>query len=171
MHASQRARAQQHRRLCHQAANTDSYAMFNLLTGLQLLERVEALLPAHRERLFAPTETLSMFMAQSLSAAGSCRQAVNDAAVKRLVAGLSPCSTSTRAYCQARARLPLAMVSTLARETGGIVEEGAAGWWQWQGRAVRLVDGATVTLPDTKLNQAAYPQSRSMRFASTRGCS
>ena len=61
--------------------------MFNLLTGPELLDRVEAVLPAHRERDFPPTETLSMFLAQSLSADGSCQQAVNDAAVKRLVSG------------------------------------------------------------------------------------
>jgi hypothetical protein len=30
------------------------------------------LLPAHRKRAFPPTETLAMFMAQSLSADGSC---------------------------------------------------------------------------------------------------
>ena len=53
--------------------------MFNLLTGPQLLDRVEGLLPEHRERLFAPTETLAMFLAQVLSADGSCQQAVNDA--------------------------------------------------------------------------------------------
>ena len=63
--------------------------MFNLLTGPKLLDRVEALLPDHREWEFPPTETLSMFLAQALSADGSCRQAVNDATVKRLVGGLS----------------------------------------------------------------------------------
>jgi len=53
--------------------------VFNLLTGPQLFDRVEALLPDHRERLFPPTETLSMFVAQVLSEDGSCQQAVNDA--------------------------------------------------------------------------------------------
>ena len=52
------------------------------------------------------------------------------------------------------------MISTLAREAGGMVAKGAAGGWHWQGR---LVDGATVTLPDTEANQAAYPQSRSQK--------
>ncbi len=33
--------------------------------------------------------------------------------------------------------------------------------WRWRGRPVRLVDGTTVTMPDTPANQAAYPQSRS----------
>jgi hypothetical protein len=30
--------------------------------------------------------------------------------------------------------------------------------WHWRGRAVRLVDGATVALPDTPDNQELYPQ-------------
>ncbi len=55
------------------------------------------------------------------------------------------------------------MISTLARQTGGIITEGAASWWHWQGRAVRLVDGATLTLADTEENQAAYPQSNSQK--------
>ena len=89
MHPIQRAATRQQRRLHHHVGNTDSYDMFNLLTGPKLLDQVEALLPNHREREFPPTETLSMFLAQALSADGSCRQAVNDAAVKRLVGGLS----------------------------------------------------------------------------------
>ena len=85
MHPSQSAPSGQMRRVAHHAANADSYALFNpLLTGPQLFDRLEAVLPEHRERLFPPTETLSMFLAQVLSADGSCRQAVNDAAVKRL---------------------------------------------------------------------------------------
>jgi hypothetical protein len=143
--------------------NTDSYALFNLLTGPQLLDRVEQLLPDHRERTFPPTETLSMFLAQVLSADGSCRQAVNDAAVKRLIGGLEPCSTNTSAYCQARARLPLTMATTLARETGAIIAEGAASWWHWRGRPVRLVDGASGTLADTQDNQEAFPQPGSQK--------
>jgi hypothetical protein len=145
------------------AGSADSYAMFNLLTGPQLLERVEALLPEHRERLFPPTETLSMFLAQALSADGSCRQVVNDAMVKRVIGGMKPGSTDTGGYCKARSRLPMSMVSTLAREAGGIVAKGAPSWWHWRSRRVRLVDGATVTLPDTQENQSAYPQSSSQQ--------
>jgi hypothetical protein len=137
--------------------------MFNLLTGPELFDRVEALVPEHRERLFPPTETLSMFLAQALSADGSCRQVVNDAIVKRVVGGMTPGSTDTGGYCKARARLPLSMVSTLAREAGGLLAQGAASCWHWQSRRVRLVDGATVTLADTEANQAAYPQPSSQK--------
>ena len=163
MHPSQRSGTRQVRRVRHYAENVDSYSMFNLLTGPRLLDRVEKSLPEHRERLFPPTETLSMFLAQSLSADGSCRQAVNDAMVKRVVNGLEPGKTNTGGYCKARARLPLPMISTLARETGRIIAKDAAPWWHWKGRRVRLVDGATVTLADTEDNQAAYPQSSSQK--------
>ena len=163
MNRSQPPAAGQQRRLEHHAHRADAYAMFNVLTGPQLLDRVEGLLPDHRERLFPPTETLSMFLAQVLCSDGSCQQVVNDAMVKRLVGGLTPGSTDTGAYCKARGRLPMKMVSSLARETGGLVAEGAAQWWHWRGRPVRLVDGATVTLADTEENQAAYPQSNSQK--------
>ncbi len=141
----------------------DALDFFNLLTGPQLRERVEALLPVHRERVFPPTETLAMFLGQALSPDGSCRQAVDDAAVQRLLAGLVPQSTNTRAYCQARARLPLPMMSTLTCEVGGLVAAAAPLGWHWQGRRVRLVDGTTVTLADTAENQAAYPQPKSQK--------
>lgn len=163
MHPSHSPARGQQRRIREYAGSADSYAMFNLLTGPQLLDQVEALLPDHRERLFPPTETLSMFLAQALSADGSCRQVVNDAMVKRVIGGMKPGSTDTGGYCKARARLPMSMVSTLAREAGGIIANGAPPWWHWRNRRVRLVDGATVTLPDTEENQAAFPQSSSQK--------
>lgn len=163
MHPSQRTSKQQQNRVRTHAADSDSYTFFNLLTGPDFLDQIEALLPEHRERLFSPTETLSMFLAQALSADRSCQSAVDDAAIKRLMGGLPICSTHTGAYCRARKRLPLEMVSTLARHTGGMMAERTPDAWHWRGRPVRLVDGATVALPDTADNQDDYPQPRSQQ--------
>ncbi|MEO8441969.1 MAG: IS4 family transposase, partial [Betaproteobacteria bacterium] len=160
MYANQKASTRQQHRVRSHARNSDSYAFFNLLTSEQLLGKVESLLPDHRERLFPPTEVLSMFMAQALDADRSCQKAVNEAAVKRLAGGLPRCSTHTGAYCRARKRLPLEMVRTLTRYAGQAITACAPDAWHWRGRPVRLVDGTTVTLPDTPANQAAYPQSR-----------
>ncbi|MGD8642225.1 MAG: IS4 family transposase [Gammaproteobacteria bacterium] len=144
--------------------NSDSYRFFNLLTSPELFSTVEGLLPEeHRERLFPPTETLSMFLAQAMSEDRSCQKAVNDAAIKRLVAGLTPCSTATGGYCQARHRLPLKMVSTLARYIGQQITSQSADHWRWHGKRVYLIDGTTVTLPDTAANQAVYPQQRGQK--------
>lgn len=163
MHPKRSARRYQQVRVRKQASNCDAYSFFNLLTHPELLDEVEALLPAHRERLFPPTETLSMFLAQVLSADGSCQHAVNEAAIKRLGNGLQVCSTYTGAYCRARQRLPMEMASTLVRKTGKLIAQTAPAAWHWQGRPVRLVDGTTVPMPDTAANQAAYPQPRSQK--------
>ncbi len=125
MHPNQRPATGQQRRVRHYASNTDCSAMFNLLSGPQLLDRVEKWLPDHRERLFPPKETLSMFVAQVSSADGRCQQVVDDAMVKRVIDGLKPVSTDKGGYCKARARLPVTMISTLARQAGGIIARGS----------------------------------------------
>lgn len=45
-----------------QRSNNDCYRFFNLLTSEGLLDKVEAQLPDHRERLFPPIETLAIFI-------------------------------------------------------------------------------------------------------------
>lgn len=138
--------------------NSNSYSFFNLLTSEELLDEVELLLPEHRERLFPPTETLSMFLAQALGSDRSCQKAVNDAAINRAVGGLPGCSTFTGGYCRARKRLPLKLISGLTRYSGQLIERQLPDEWRWQGRRTLLIDGTTVTMPDTKANQEAFPQ-------------
>lgn len=158
MHGNRRSRRYQQQRIRQRAQTIQSYDFFNLLTGPELLDRVDQQLPPHRERVFAPTETLSLFMGQALSPDASCQAVVNGHAVERLANGLTPCSTSTGAYCKARQRLPLALVESLVRQTGMLTAMRAPTTWQWRGRSVKLLDGSTVTMPDTPDNQARYPQ-------------
>jgi hypothetical protein len=54
-------------------------------------------------------------------------------------------------------------VAQLARETGQLITGDTPDGWHWQGRKVRLVDGATVKLADTDENQQAYPQPASQK--------
>ena len=153
----------QQQRIQQHARNSNAHAFFKLLADPALLHRAESVMPKHRQRLFPPTETLSMFLAQAMNADRSCQKAVNDFSIKRCCDGLSPSSMYTGAYCKARARLPVEMVSTLLRSTGSTMSNNASPSWRWMGRPVRLVDGTTVTLPDTAANQAAYPQSRGQK--------
>jgi hypothetical protein len=46
---------------------------------------------------------------------------------------------------------------------GRKLEEQAPDAWRWHGKRVVLVDGSTLSMPDTPANQQAYPQSRSQR--------
>lgn len=101
-----------------------------------------------------------MFLAQALNEDRSCQRIVNEAVIKRVGGGLSLCSTVTGGYCRARQRLPIEMVAGLARRTAERMDEHTPGIWRWRGRRVRIIDGTTVSMPDTPANQARYPQQR-----------
>ena len=104
-------RSEQHQcRIGRQIRQAGAVDFFNLLTGPQLLEMTEEHLPEHRERLYPPTVTLSMFMKQSLALDRSCQRAVDIWAGQRAAEGLSVQSIRTGGYCRARARLPLEMI-------------------------------------------------------------
>ena len=151
--------ARQQRQIARHVKKVDANHFFNLLTNAQLLEQVEAHLPQHRERKFSPTVTLAMFLGQVMSADGSCQNAVDEALVTRVLSGMTPGSASTSAYCQARARLPERMVSTLTQCTAALLNENTPQGWLWRGRHVKLVDGTTAMMPDTPENQVCFPQS------------
>lgn len=72
-------------------------------------------------------------------------------------------STDTSAYCQARSRLPEKLLEKLfcsvAQELVGKVTP----LEMWCGRHVKVIDGSTVSMPDTPLNQSAYPQPSSQK--------
>jgi hypothetical protein len=115
--------AEQQRRFAKRAQKVDANHFFNLLTDPRTLGIVEAQLPEHRERQFPPTVTLAMFLGQIMTSDGSCQNAVNEAIVARLLAGMNPGSVNTSGYCQARQRLPQEMVGTLARQSGALLGE------------------------------------------------
>ncbi len=163
MQITHTASKHQHSRVKAYRENSDSYSFFNLLTSDALLSEVEALLPEHRERLYPPTETLSMFLAQAMSADRSCQNIVNQATLQRIAEGLTARSTHTGGYCRARQRLPLSMVTRLTQHLGEQIDEQLPNEWRWGGRRVRIIDGTTVTMPDTTVNQASFPQQRGQK--------
>jgi hypothetical protein len=121
-------------------------------------QAVEEEVGAHRQRVFTPLVTLTTFIGQVLDADHSCRNAVAQVIAEQVAAGEEPCSSATGAYCKARQRLPEELLWRLMRESGQALEGQAEGEWKWKGRAVKLVDGTTVSMPDTGANQEAYRQ-------------
>jgi hypothetical protein len=111
-----------------------------------------------RERLFPPAVTVWTFLLQVLSPDGSCREAVTRLRAFQVAHGEAPCSPNTGSYCKARARLPEAVVACLAQEVGQRLSHSVPVRWRWKGRRVKLVDGSTVSMPDTPANQEEYPQ-------------
>jgi hypothetical protein len=110
-----------------------------------------------RDRIFTPLITLWAFLSQVLSPDHSCREAVARLIAFRVARGQKPCGPETGSYCKARQRLPLKVVTDLARGRARQLEEKTEDSWPWKGRSVHLVDGSTVSMPDTPANQKAFP--------------
>ncbi len=116
-----------------------------------------------RERIYTPWITLSMFLSQIVSSDASCADALERFQKYRADLGMPPVSDDAGSYCEARQRLPEAVVWELAQRCGRSIHEHAAGEWLFNGRPVKLIDGSTVLMPDTEANQAEYPQPESQK--------
>ena len=113
--------------------------------------------------VYTPAVTVWVFLSQCLSMDHSCREAVARLNAWRVASGRKPCSPDTGGYCTARDFLRESTCLTLVRETGADLEQEAPADWFWHGRRVLVVDGSTVTMPDTPANQAEYPQLASQK--------
>jgi hypothetical protein len=161
-HRSEAFGRQQHCARIHRHAKASAaLQFFNVLTGPELLQITEEHLPEHRERLYPPTVTLSMFLHQALAADSSCQAVVNAWAASRAAEGLSAHSVRTGGYCRARQRLPLSMVQALSRHSAQELARRTPEGWRWRGRSVKLLDGTGISMPDTPANQAIFPQPKS----------
>jgi hypothetical protein len=116
-----------------------------------------------RERIFTPQITLWTFLSQVLSQDHSCRDAVHRLIAYLVSRGRTACGPETDTYCKARKRLPLGVIRRLLDQTAGDLERDIPEDWLWKGRRVQLVDGTTVSMPDTVDNQRAFPQPRAQK--------
>jgi len=112
----------------------------------------------YRRRLFDPFVTLWTFLSQVLDSDKTCHNAVS-----RVIAWLAAedaeiPSVDTSAYCQARKRLPEKLLQRLFGQVAQGLEKQVSLEHLWCGRHVKVLDGSTVSMPDTPLNQKAYPQ-------------
>jgi hypothetical protein len=113
--------------------------------------------------IYTPAVTMWVFLSQCLSPDHSCREAVGRLAAWRVAQGRKPCSPDTGAYCAARDALPETACHDLVRRTGRELEAQSPAEWLWHSRRVRVVDGSTITMPDTPENQAEYPQAKTQK--------
>jgi DDE family transposase len=112
----------------------------------------------YRNRVFSPVTTIWGFLSQVLSEDHSCRDAVSRIIAHRAANGITVCSPNTASYCNARSRIPTSVLSTLARRTAEELQTSVDDQWKWNGCSVFILDGSSVSMPDTPENQAMYPQ-------------
>jgi putative transposase len=118
-----------------------------------------------KDAVYTPAVTLWAFLSQILfkGEQRSCLAAVSRVCVLLVALSREPCAKNSGAYCRARAKIPVAVVRRLAVEVAAAAEQRIPQDWLWRGRHVKLVDGTTLSMPDTAANQAAYPQPASQQ--------
>jgi len=122
--------------------------------------------------------TIWTFLTQVLGPDRCCRAAV--AKLLAMLASLDECCSKTDAavgqtaragqydaedvapdtgpYCKARERLPVGLLTRLARRAGNDLHKRYPSGRLLGGRRVKIVDGTVVSMPDTPENQARFPQ-------------
>ena len=112
------------------------------------------------DAVYTPAMTLWAFLSQVLfkDEQRSCVAAVARVVVVLVALERGPCSGNTGAYCRARSKLSEKVIHRITVEVADGCERQVDQEWLWHGRHVHLVDGTTVSMPDTPQNQEAYPQ-------------
>lgn len=143
--------------LVHFSDPSDDF--FSRVIGTQELAAIVARhVKVFRRRIFSPLDTLRLFVGQMLSADGACQDVVARRLSERVEQGETQNTLNTASYCEARARLPVAIPRELCGKIGAALESRAPEHWRWQGRSVKLFDATVISMPDTPSNQQAYPQ-------------
>lgn len=126
-----------------------------------------------RACFWTPAVTVLTFLRQVLHGNCSCRQAVAMALAqtvsRELTQGGGPSeamSGEPGAYSQARQHLPRSAFEEINQSVIGTVRAAVGQERLWCGRRVAIVDGSSVSTPDTSELQKAFPQPKSQR----KGC-
>jgi hypothetical protein len=144
--------------LQHQFLQDGNLPFSDVLSSELIEQAMTALQARWVDCIYTPLVTLCVFLGQVLSADHSCRAAVARLIANRVARKERACSAETSAYCQARKRLPEEFFSQIAPQVGRQLDANAKSDWLWKNRRVYIFDGATVSMPDTRENQQAYPQ-------------
>jgi len=134
-----------------------------LLPESVIVQTIKELKIKYKERLFDPVVTLWAFLSQVLDNDKSCHNAVSKVIAYLAGSGVEIPSTDTSAYCQARSRLPEKLLEKLFGQVAQSLEEQVTTEYLWCGRNVLVIDGSTVSMPDTVENQLAYPQPKTQK--------
>ena len=137
--------------------SSDGLPFQSSLSRKEIINAISEIYYRDRYNFFPPEVTVWLFLSQKLE------NKTLDAIVAKLIAllasqGKETPSSNTAAYSQALSKLTEKLLSDLARNSAKNVEEEIPSAWLFQNRPLKLMDGTTVSMPDTADNQNAYPQ-------------
>ena len=153
--------ANSHPKLILEAMKSTSGLPFSeVLTQEIIADSINAIEYRNRYNFYPPDLTLWAFLSQVFDDDQSLEAAVARVIAFHVSRGQEAPSSNTAAYSKARSRLPEEVVSNLVRKSGEQMEASIPDDWLWSKIKLhlKLLDGTTVSMPDTPENQALYPQ-------------
>lgn len=118
------------------------------LTEASIVQACHDINYAWRERTLGPAQTVWAFLLQVLHGNTACAHTLR----------LARLSCSAAAYCDARIRLPLAVLERLMERTCQAARSSCADG-RWHGHRTFLIDGSSFSMPDTPALQTHFGQS------------
>lgn len=115
-----------------------------------------------RRRFFSKENTFWAFFSQVLDNDGGCQEVVRKLQAFAAIKSQTLPSSSTAAYCQARAKLDLSSLEAILSHTSN-QHLAKPDCDLMNGRRVIVVDGTGVSMPDTPENQLVWPQQRNQK--------
>lgn len=113
---------------------------------------------AGRDRIYTPWRTFWCVLWQALQPGASGREVVRQLQALFVLEGGPRLSAADGGYCRARGRLPAGEFAKALQASASAADRRAGPWaTPWLGRPLKVLDGSTLTLPDTPKNRAAYP--------------
>jgi Transposase DDE domain/Insertion element 4 transposase N-terminal len=117
----------------------------------------------YRNRLYTPDVTVWCLLSQALAEDQSLQGSVLRLVASKTAIGEEAPSANTSAYSQARSRLPASVLETLSNGVADNITENISSEWKWRERSPKLIDGSTLSMPDTLENQEKYPQPKTQK--------
>lgn len=112
---------------------------------------------------FPPSRTFWLFLSQVLAVDGSCRETLRRFLAWLALEKKARASAKTAGYCKARKRLRIKDIEGVHKSVAASVQHAQGGAGLWCGRRVKVVDGSSVSMPDTPENQETYPQPKTQK--------
>jgi hypothetical protein len=114
---------------------------------------------------FPPVTVFWAFLFQTLHPGMACQGVVAKVRAWLLYRAPRPkfVALGTSAFCEARSRLSLGLIESAFGLLRDRLDAAASGTWLWCGRRVKVIDGSSVSMPDTLSNQSRWPQHPSQK--------
>lgn len=117
----------------------------------------------YRSRVFSPDITIACLLSQALDDDQSLQASVLRLIASKLASSEETPSANTSAFSQARSRLPVEILVSLSEQIAINTTVEIFSEWKWRGRNPKLIDGSTLSMPDTLENQKKYPQPKTQK--------